>query len=240
MLIKKFLTFSFFIFIIICAFFLGSFGQEKFSPLAKIIPTTTQIIYPTPIPALTTDGLFKLVNDYRIKNNLTSLVKNAILCNFAKERAEYLIKNIADWSHDGFKTLAPKYRNLMGNTNSSFGENLAKDFYANYDVRNAWINSPKHKEELDQPLYTKGCVDIEHFFSNAYVVLIFSSDEIQVPVANPEEPILCPLPVECGGGTIPLKRGECESSTCCGFLSGKWVFYKDKNQCIEDQKKERG
>lgn len=50
-----------------------------------------------------------------------------------------------------------------------------------------------------------------------------------------DPPVHCPISKECGGGTTPLKQSECSNSTCCGFPGGKWVFYKDKNQCIHDQ-----
>lgn len=52
---------------------------------------------------------------------------------------------------------------------------------------------------------------------------------------DPDPPVHCKISQECGGRTIPLRQSECESSTCCGFPGGKWVFYKDKNQCLKDQ-----
>ncbi len=50
-----------------------------------------------------------------------------------------------------------------------------------------------------------------------------------------DPPVHCKISPECGGGTTPLKQSECANSICCGFPGGKWVFYKDKNQCIRDQ-----
>lgn len=55
------------------------------------------------------------------------------------------------------------------------------------------------------------------------------------PTSDPNEPIHCPISDKCGGGTTPLKRWECEQSICCQ-IGGKWVFYRDKKQCISDQK----
>jgi len=56
-----------------------------------------------------------------------------------------------------------------------------------------------------------------------------------IATIDPDPPVHCKLSQECGGGTTPLKQSECASSTCCGFPGGKWVFYKDKNQCLKDQ-----
>lgn len=59
---------------------------------------------------------------------------------------------------------------------------------------------------------------------------------IPVATVDPDPPVLCNVNPNCGGGTKPLKQSECNNSTCCGFPDGSWVFYKDKNQCIADQK----
>lgn len=49
-----------------------------------------------------------------------------------------------------------------------------------------------------------------------------------------DPPIHCKIRTECGGGTIPLKRSECDLSVCCQ-LNDKYVFYRDKNKCSKDQ-----
>lgn len=52
---------------------------------------------------------------------------------------------------------------------------------------------------------------------------------------NPNPMVYCNVHPNCGGGTKLLKQNECSSSTCCGFSDGRWIFYKDKTQCSEDQ-----
>lgn len=54
------------------------------------------------------------------------------------------------------------------------------------------------------------------------------------PTTDPDPPVLCPVNEKCGGETTPLRQSECANSTCCE-INGKWVFYKDKSQCIKDQ-----
>jgi hypothetical protein len=54
------------------------------------------------------------------------------------------------------------------------------------------------------------------------------------PTTNPDPPVLCNVNAKCGGGTKPLRQSECDNSTCCE-INGKWIFYKDKSQCIRDQ-----
>ena len=54
------------------------------------------------------------------------------------------------------------------------------------------------------------------------------------PTIDPDPPVLCNISANCGGGTTPLRQSECANSTCCQ-IGNNWVFYKDKNQCVQDQ-----
>jgi len=54
-------------------------------------------------------------------------------------------------------------------------------------------------------------------------------------VKDIDPPVHCSVHTNCGGGTVPLKQSECSNSVCCQ-LGDRWVTYKDKNQCIQDQK----
>ena len=56
------------------------------------------------------------------------------------------------------------------------------------------------------------------------------------PTVDSDPPIHCNIGPNCGGGTIPLKKSECDNSTCCQ-IGNQWIFYKDRNKCTEDQKK---
>jgi len=54
------------------------------------------------------------------------------------------------------------------------------------------------------------------------------------PTIDPNPPIHCKISSNCGGGTTPLRQSECNNSVCCQ-IGDKWIFYKDRNQCINDQ-----
>ncbi len=58
---------------------------------------------------------------------------------------------------------------------------------------------------------------------------------VPLPTTDPDPIVSCNISANCGGGTTPLRQSECANSTCCGFSGGKWIFYKDKNQCTKDQ-----
>lgn len=61
-----------------------------------------------------------------------------------------------------------------------------------------------------------------------------TTNKVNTNTESPNDPIHCPINEKCGGGTIPLKRWECERSTCCQ-IGDEWIFYKDKDQCNQDQ-----
>jgi hypothetical protein len=55
-----------------------------------------------------------------------------------------------------------------------------------------------------------------------------------VKKVDSDPPVHCNVNANCGGGTTPLKKSECDNSICCQ-IGDKWIFYKDKNKCIADQ-----
>lgn len=55
------------------------------------------------------------------------------------------------------------------------------------------------------------------------------------PTTDSDPLILCNVHPNCGGGTISLKKSECDNSVCCQ-IGDKWIFYKDKSKCDPDQK----
>ena len=57
---------------------------------------------------------------------------------------------------------------------------------------------------------------------------------IAIPTVDPDPPVLCNVSPNCGGGTTPLKKSECDNSVCCQ-IGNTWVFYKDKSKCTTDQ-----
>jgi len=59
------------------------------------------------------------------------------------------------------------------------------------------------------------------------------SDPISTP--DPEnQAVSCFIHPKCGGGTIQLKRGECEKTICC-LVGDSMNFYMSRAQCMQEQ-----
>lgn len=101
------------------------------------------------------------VNSYRTDHQLTPLAESSILCDLSQVRSQQVV---TDWSHNGVKLLwkAQPYVSIPYG-----GENLARDYSTNQDILSAWIASPEHKVNLDNPHYTQACVAI----NGSYVVM---------------------------------------------------------------------
>lgn len=99
--------------------------------------------------------LSHLVNAWRYDNNLTPFSKKDILCTLAASRAADIK---TDWSHDKF---VEREEELIYAPGSSFGENLSKWLDTEQEVLNAWLDSPKHKDNLANPKFTQTCIVCE-------------------------------------------------------------------------------
>lgn len=51
---------------------------------------------------------------------------------------------------------------------------------------------------------------------------------------GPDPVITCNVHASCGGGSLQMKRSECDQTTCCQ-IGGKWYFYTSKGKCKKDQ-----
>lgn len=82
-----------------------------------------------------------LVNEWRGTHDYPQFIEDPRLCTYAAERAEEIK---IDWSHDKF---------LEDSCNVGFntcGENLAKGYTTEEQVLEAWLDSPKHRENLEK------------------------------------------------------------------------------------------
>lgn len=107
---------------------------------------------------LSSDRVWKFVNEWRVKNKKDQFIESEVLCKYAQIRLNQ-IKD--DWSHDGFKKSVVDYIYRESQFND-LGENLAKDFESismdpSYDVLQSWIKSKSHKRVLEGN-YTHSCV----------------------------------------------------------------------------------
>lgn len=114
---------------------------------------TDQITSPqTKIIEANIEEIIDLTNMQRLLVNLKPLKENTKLNEAALIRANTIIQ-LNEWSHEEPKTgitytQAIKQVNYW---NVNYGENLARDYYTSDQAVSAWMNSPKHKENILNP-----------------------------------------------------------------------------------------
>lgn len=111
------------------------------------------ITYKEPTYILSEEKLFDLVQRWRYENNLQPYKKSDITCQVAEKR---LVQVKKKFSHDGFEqTVKETVTNVQEKVD--FGENLAEFFYPESEMLKQWLDSPKHRENLEAP-YTSSCI----------------------------------------------------------------------------------
>jgi hypothetical protein len=55
-----------------------------------------------------------------------------------------------------------------------------------------------------------------------------------VPTVDPNPYVDCKYTTECGGGTVKIRKSECDKSTCCQ-IGDKWVVYPSHDACTQAQ-----
>jgi hypothetical protein len=128
-------------FIFVLAIIVGAlfyFNQNNFNIIKKLNLTAT--VYPA--------VLADLANKDRISYGVPDLIWNTALENAAKLKASDMLNN-SYFAHTSPAGVTPWYWLKKVNYNFSYaGENLAVDFTESVNVENAWLNSPKHKENI--------------------------------------------------------------------------------------------
>jgi uncharacterized protein YkwD len=89
------------------------------------------------------------INAYRASKGLSKLVYNEGLFKSASTRASSIRWDKAPWSHLGWVRIMREYYGSY----VVAGENLAKDFWDEADVVNAWKASPTHDKVLLDPRF---------------------------------------------------------------------------------------
>jgi len=108
---------------------------------------------------LTDEAIWAEVQGWRMTENKPIYIKDDQACELAQKRLEETKLN---WSHDGFWD-----EDCLGC--SYWGENLARGFVSADAMLEAWLNSPKHAENLNSPYFTHSCIAhdsgyVVHFF----------------------------------------------------------------------------
>lgn len=135
---------------------LSSIAGEASTPPGGASSTFVALLSDDEEGALTRMGIFVLVNAERAKEGLSPLSYNATLSAIAEVKALDMITRayFAHESPDGIDVsgLAERYHYDYINV----GENLAMgDFVSDADVVRGWMNSPGHRANILNPLYTE-------------------------------------------------------------------------------------
>lgn len=144
---------------------IASYSQRIF------VPTPT----PTPRVKKKLDGgyLFNLVNAYRRGKGLQEMTWWHKLCEYSTERSAEIK---TDWSHDGYQADAKDgtvYSKVCPECVRT-GENLAKDYWTEEEILQAWMNSPTHKANLDDAGWNIGCAMV---IDNNFVSMEFGNKQ---------------------------------------------------------------
>lgn len=104
--------------------------------------------------------LYVLINNYRQENGMELLEVDPLLERSAHlKNQDFIARNY--WTHhlEGEETW--RTFQMVGYENGYFSENLAKDFYNPEELLNAWMESPKHNDNLLRENTTKMGIDTE-------------------------------------------------------------------------------
>jgi hypothetical protein len=158
----------------------------------------------TVLPAV----VVQLTNDERSDLSEAPLSRSATLDAAAKMKAQHMAKNgyFAHFAPDG--TSPWHWFDEAGYVYAHAGENLAIHFTDSGEVVDAWMNSPKHRENIVNGVYTeigvgtaKGKFD---GYDTVYVVQLFGTPA-QAPVvaARPVTPAPTPAPAALAVAPVP-------------------------------------
>ncbi len=137
------------------------------------------------LPAVVVD----LTNSERVQNQNVPLVRSATLDAAAKLKAEHMAKNeyFAHFSPDGVSPW--HWFDEVGYTYAHAGENLAIHFTDSAEVVEAWMDSPAHRENIVNGLYTEIGVGTYkgkyEGYDTVYVVQLFGTPAIPAAVPKP-------------------------------------------------------
>lgn len=93
-----------------------------------------------------------LVNEYRIDHKLKPLTYSSIIEKVAMEHAKGMATDSRGFNHRGFSLRCRKIKKRLGE-HKLCGEIIAMGQKTPEAVLKAWLNSPKHMEELQQSRY---------------------------------------------------------------------------------------
>lgn len=90
--------------------------------------------------------LFDLINEHRVSIGLNELVFESTSYYYANEHTDFMIAN-GSLSHENFSVRAEQIAAKTGAKDIS--ENVAKDYNSPQEALSAWLNSSKHRINLE-------------------------------------------------------------------------------------------
>lgn len=153
-------------FIFVLVVFVGVlfyFNQNNFNLLKNL--NLTAAVYPAVLADLT--------NQDRINSGVGKLTWNTNLEKAAKLKAEDMLKN-GYFAHTSPTGITPWFWLKEANYNFVYaGENLAVDFTESVNVENAWLNSPKHRENVLNSNFTEiGIATVDGIFEGKQTTFV--------------------------------------------------------------------
>lgn len=169
--------------------------------------------------SVTASVLVDLANDSRLSYNEQPLVRNITLDRAAQMKGEDMVLN-GYFAHDSPTGVTPwHWFKKAGYVFLYAGENLAINFSDSQDVNNAWLNSPKHRENLLNGKFKEvGMATVEGRYKNSetiFVVQMFGtpakalSQTNKSPVtASPTSALSTGSSTTVAVNTVPQVKGE--------------------------------
>ncbi|MBX4201235.1 hypothetical protein KW786_03925 [Candidatus Parcubacteria bacterium] len=149
---------------------------------------------------ITKTDLLVLLNHNRQAIGATPLVENSKLDEAARLKAQDMVAK-GYFAHQSPQGLTPWYWFRQAGYNYKYaGENLAVGFLDSTEVFTAWMNSPGHRANLDNPNYREvGTAILSGFQGNSTIVVqVFGSQPAAVkpatPVATTQKPPVTKTP----------------------------------------------
>jgi uncharacterized protein YkwD len=155
--------------------------------------------------------VIELTNEERLENDTQPLVRNPVLDEAARMKAEHMAANeyFSHYSPDG---VSPWYWfDEAGYVYAHAGENLAIHFTDSSEVVDAWMDSPTHRENIVNRQYTEIGVGTAkgtfEGYDTVYVVQLFGTPGVSAPVADPAppapQPVAAPVEPEVVTNVVP-------------------------------------
>lgn len=104
--------------------------------------------------ATKTEAFMKLINDHRISIGVQPLVHEDELADISTTHSTNMATGVTPFGHDGFSSRCAEGRAILGGGNLC-GENVAMGQKTVLAAFTAWMNSPGHRANIEQPRVTR-------------------------------------------------------------------------------------